>query len=61
MVLQQDMEKVQNRTARLVTSNYYFETGSMTGILEKSNIGVSQEKEERRQTDSFVQRSKGNK
>ena len=34
IVLQQEMEKVQNRTARFVTSNYSFETGSMTGILE---------------------------
>ena len=34
MVLQQEIEKVQNRTARFVTSNYCFETGSMTGILE---------------------------
>ena len=28
------IEKVQNRAARFVTSNYSFETGSMTGILE---------------------------
>ena len=35
MVLQQEIEKVQNRAARFVTSNYCFETGSMTGILEK--------------------------
>ena len=34
-VLQQEIEKVQNRAARFVTSNYYFETWSMTGILEK--------------------------
>ena len=52
MVLQQ----VQNRAARFVTSNYSFETGSMTGILEKSKMGVSQEKEEGQQTDSFVQK-----
>ena len=50
MVLQQEIEKVQNRDARFVTRNYCFETGSMTGILEK---------EERQKTDSFVQRSKG--
>ena len=43
MVLQQEIEKVQNRAARLVTSNYCFETGSMTG---KAKMGVSQEKEE---------------
>ena len=32
--LQNELEKVQNRTARFVTGNYNFETGSMTGILE---------------------------
>ena len=31
MVLQQEIEKVQNRAARFVTSNYCFEIGSMTG------------------------------
>ena len=31
--LQEELEKVQNRAARLVTGNYVFETGSMTGIL----------------------------
>ena len=35
MVLHQEIEKVQKRAARFVTSNYCFETGSMTGILEK--------------------------
>ena len=35
MVLQQEIKKVLNRAARFVTSNYCFETGSMTGILEK--------------------------
>ena len=59
MVLQQEIKKVQNRAARFVTSNYCFETGSRTGILEKLKWGVSQEKEERRQMDSFVQMSKG--
>ena len=34
VVLQQEIEKVQNRAARFVTSNCSFETGSMTGILE---------------------------
>ena len=29
------LKKVQNGAARFVTSNYCFETGSMTGILEK--------------------------
>ena len=37
MVLHQEIEKVQNRVARFVTSNYCFETGSMTGILEKKS------------------------
>ena len=32
--LQNELEKVQNRTARLVRGKYNFETGSMTGILE---------------------------
>ena len=31
----QEIEKVQNRAARFVTSNYCFKTGNMTGILEK--------------------------
>ena len=35
MVLQQEIEKVKNRAARFVASNYCFETWSMTGILEK--------------------------
>ena len=34
MVLQQEIQKVQYRAARFVTSKYSFETGSMTGILE---------------------------
>ena len=36
VILQQEIKKVQNRAARFVTSNYSFETGSMTvtGILE---------------------------
>ena len=46
--LQQETEKNQNRAARFVTSNYCLETGSMTGILEKLKMGISQEKEERR-------------
>ena len=32
--LQNELEKVQNRAARLLTGNYNFETGSMTGIVE---------------------------
>ena len=31
--LQEELGKVQNRTARFVSGNYVFETGSMTGIL----------------------------
>ena len=33
MVLQEELESVQNRTARFVIDNYSYETGSMTGIL----------------------------
>ena len=33
--LQEELEKVQNRAARFVTGNYVFETGSMTGILDR--------------------------
>ena len=44
MVLQQEIEKVQNRAARFVTCNCCFETVSMTGILKKTTkIGGSQE------------------
>ena len=32
-MLQEELEKVQNRAARFVTRNYVYETGSMTGIL----------------------------
>ena len=35
IVVQEELEKVQNRAARFVTRNYNFETGSMTGILEQ--------------------------
>ena len=31
--LRKELEKVQNHAARFVTSNYDYETGSMTGIL----------------------------
>ena len=34
ILLRQEIKKVQNRAARFVTSNYSFETRSMTGILE---------------------------
>ena len=32
-VLQEELESVEKRAARFVTGNYYYETGSMTGIL----------------------------
>ena len=34
-VVQEELEKVQNRAARFVTGNFNFETGSMTSILEQ--------------------------
>ena len=34
MLLQDELEKVQKGAATLVTGNYTYETGSMTGILE---------------------------
>ena len=45
VVLQQEIEKVQNRAARFVTINYCFETENdwNTG---KTKMGVSQEKQE---------------
>ena len=46
VVLLEKTKNIQNRAARSITSNYY-ETGSLTGILEKIKIVVSQEKEER--------------
>ena len=35
IIVQEELEKVQNRAARFVTGNYKFETGSMTNILEQ--------------------------
>ena len=35
-MLQEELEKVQNRAARFVTRNYVYETGSMNGILGQS-------------------------
>ena len=35
ILLQEELEKVQKKGARFVTSNYICETGSMTGILEQ--------------------------
>ena len=57
VVLQQEIEKVQNTTAKFVTSNYSFETGSMTGILE--NLKWASLKKRRRDSRLifFVQRS----
>ena len=34
IVVQEEVEKLQNRAARFVTGNYNVETGSMTSILE---------------------------
>ena len=34
-VVQEELEKVQNRADRFVAENYNFETGSMTSILEQ--------------------------
>ena len=34
-LLQEELEKVQNRVAMFMTGNYNFETGSMTSILEQ--------------------------
>ena len=54
MVLQEEMEKVQNRAVKLVTSNYCFETRSINGILEKLRWESL-----KKRTNLFVQRSKG--
>ena len=35
IVVQEELEKVQNRAARFVIGNYNFEMGSMTSILEQ--------------------------
>ena len=35
VVLQEEIKKVQNRAARFVITNYCFETGSMTRMMEK--------------------------
>ena len=35
IVIQEELEKVQNRAARFVTGNYIIETGNMTSILEQ--------------------------
>ena len=45
MVLQQKIEKVQNRAARFVSCNCCFETVSMTGILKKENGSLSRGEE----------------
>ena len=41
-------EKVQNRAARFVSSNYCFEIGNMTGILEKLKLRWESLKKRRR-------------
>ena len=38
IVVQEELEKVQNCSARFVTRNYNFETGSMTSILEQLGL-----------------------
>ena len=48
VVLQEEIEKVQNRAARFVTSNYCFETGSMTGILKNLWWGSLKKRRNRR-------------
>ena len=35
IVVQEELEKIQNRAARFVTGNYNFETGNITSILEQ--------------------------
>ena len=47
VVLQQEIDKVQNRAARFVTSNYSFKNGSVTGILENLKRESLKKKEER--------------
>ena len=39
IVVQEELEKVQNRAARFMTRSYNFETGSMTSILEQLGWG----------------------
>ena len=48
-VVQEELEKVKNRTDRFVTGNYNFETGSMISILEQLGL------------ESLHKRRKGNK
>ena len=60
MVLQQEIEKVQNRAAWFVTSNYCFETGSMTGILgKKIKMGVSKSLKKKRGDSRLIRLYKG--
>ena len=47
ILLQEELEKVQKRAARLVTGNYIYETGSMTSILEQLKWESLKKKEER--------------
>ena len=47
ILLQEELEKVQERAARFVTVNYIYETGSMTGILEQLRWESLKKKEAR--------------
>ena len=47
MLLQEELEKVQKMTARFVTGNYIYETGSMTDITTKVGISEKKKQEER--------------
>ena len=51
VVLQNELEKVQNRAARFVTGNYNFETGSMNGSLE--HLKWESLKKRRREVDLY--------
>ena len=47
ILLQEELEEVQKRAARFVTSNYIYETGSMTGNLEQLKWESLKKKEKR--------------
>ena len=49
ILLQEELEKVQKRAARFVTSNYIYETGSMSHDWHSrtTKVGISEKKEER--------------
>ena len=50
ILLQEELEKVQQRAARFVTGNYIYETVSMTGILEQ----LKRESLKKRRRDSRI-------